>query len=692
MNVKLLAILVCLMLFFSFAGKISSLSLKKKSIEYNPFNPEFTHTVLGEVFVKSSDVPCKYLHQALKQLYAQELYPFYYILYLFDKNNNSNDRKNELGVTESPTIVFDGGYEQISLVLNNTEEWLNKLNESFFGCGGRDVKDIDLSLDVEWLGAVNPSPPDGETSVRIESCIIATVTEMKIDVEVTNNEESEYDGHLHVQITENESEWWDDKFGNPYTHEFKDYAYNNDVTLSADETFSGTIYWDGCDYNDGDYPPRYFDHIIQDNILVIASVFDNDNNEYIDDVVGVHTGGFHAGAFYDPKTFDIYFGETNPPPKVLSNGTRIIYCPAGDLNWSTTYYWKVDVINNLDEIIPGEVWSFTTRGNSPPNTPTPVFPTGGAENISICFSTLEWNCSDPDGDNLTYDIYFGESNNPPLVENNWSGNSYDLTPHGQNFEFNKTYYWKIVAWDPYGESATGGIWEFRTEKNLPPNPAYNPRPPNGANRVPVNVVLYWNGSDPNLCDTLTYDVYFGLYEPPSIQSHNQSKSEYDPYGPNGDLQINEIYYWKIVTWDKSGDKSESPTWTFSTDPPCVPPPPEIDGPTQGESGVIYEFNFVSHYFDNSSIIYEIEWGDGKMIEYGPYEYGEVITLNHSWDTRGTFIIKARTKDEYGVYSHWSYHEIVIPRGRNVVYIFDLLSLLYNRFPILLKFLYYFKVI
>ncbi|KYK29537.1 hypothetical protein AYK20_05185 [Thermoplasmatales archaeon SG8-52-1] len=681
MKKKLVAIFVCFFISFSFVGTISSISLKKKSIDYNSINLDFTHTILGEFFTINACVPSKYSHQALKELYAEGYHPFYYITYIYDKNNNSKMRRNELNVVGSPTTKFDGGYETV-VGGESVEGEKTRFNDSILDCGARTVNDIDLNLNVEWLGAVNPSPPDGETFSGIEACITANVTEMRIDVEVTNNEASEYDGHLHIQVTENESEWWDDKFGNPYSHEFKDYAYNDDVTISPGETFSETIYWDGCDYNDADGPPRYFDHIIQDNILVIASVFDKDNNKYVDDVVGVHTGGYHAGVFYDPKTCDIYFGDTYPPPKVLSNGTRIIYCPPGDLNWSTTYYWKVDVINNLGEIISGEVWSFTTRGNSPPNEPTPVFPPDGAENISICFSAIEWNCSDPDGDDLTYDIYFGDSNPPPMIESNWSGNTYDPQPYGQNFEFNKNYYWKIVAWDPYGESATGGIWEFKTEKNVPPNPACKPRPPDGADRVPVNVILYWNGSDPNLCDNLKYDVYFGLYDPPIIKEQNQSETTYDPNGPNGDLKLNETYYWKIVTWDRSGERSESPVWTFSTDPIYMPPPPDIDGPNRGKPGILYEFQFMSANSDNESIKYKIKWGDGNINETDYHEPNKPIKLSHKWHSKGIYIIQARVITSYGSESRWAEHEIIIPRSKEIKNLHNLLSLFLYRYPML----------
>ena len=73
-------------------------------------------------------------------------------------------------------------------------------------------------------------------------------------------------------------------------------------------------------------------------------------------------------------------------------------------------------------------------------------------------STLSWSCSDPDGDPLTYDVYFGTTSNPPLVGSNQSNTNYDP---GQ-LDNNTTYYWKIVAKDNQGGFTTGPVWSFST--------------------------------------------------------------------------------------------------------------------------------------------------------------------------------------------------------------------------------------
>ena len=201
----------------------------------------------------------------------------------------------------------------------------------------------------------------------------------------------------------------------------------------------------------------------------------------------------------------------------------------------------------------------TGGGNNPPNFPSNPNPANGAINQSVSL-TLTWSCSDPDGDPLTYDVYFGSNNNPPLASGNQSNTSFNP---GQ-LNANTTYYWKIVAKDDQGASASGSVWNFSTETggggNNPPNPPSNPNPINGAIDQSINLVMTWSCTDPD-GDPLTYDVYFGTSNNPPLVSSNQSNTSYNP----GQLIISTTYYWKIVGKDNQGATTSGPIWSFSTE-------------------------------------------------------------------------------------------------------------------------------
>jgi hypothetical protein len=104
--------------------------------------------------------------------------------------------------------------------------------------------------------------------------------------------------------------------------------------------------------------------------------------------------------------------------------------------------------------------------NNPPYEPSNPHPIDGSIRVPINV-VLHWTGGDPDlGDIVTYDVYFGDSipiNN--LVSNNQSETCYELT----ELELNKTYFWRIVAWDNNGASTSGLNWGFTTGINLPPN-------------------------------------------------------------------------------------------------------------------------------------------------------------------------------------------------------------------------------
>ena len=96
--------------------------------------------------------------------------------------------------------------------------------------------------------------------------------------------------------------------------------------------------------------------------------------------------------------------------------------------------------------------------NQPPDQPSSPYPEDGAENQSIEVE-LSWTCTDPEGDPLTYDIYFGTEATPPQV----AAGQTELTYDPGTLESHIEYFWKIVAHDDHSNTTEGPVWSFITE-------------------------------------------------------------------------------------------------------------------------------------------------------------------------------------------------------------------------------------
>jgi uncharacterized protein (TIGR02145 family) len=95
--------------------------------------------------------------------------------------------------------------------------------------------------------------------------------------------------------------------------------------------------------------------------------------------------------------------------------------------------------------------------------------------------------------------------------------------------------------------------------NAPSQPS-NPSPANYAIDTDTSITLSWSCSDPN-DDPLTYDIYFGVDNPPSnhiITNHGDTT-----YALNA-LNATATYYWKVVARDIRGDSTIGPIWRFTT--------------------------------------------------------------------------------------------------------------------------------
>lgn len=187
------------------------------------------------------------------------------------------------------------------------------------------------------------------------------------------------------------------------------------------------------------------------------------------------TGGDPDG---DPVLYDVYFGTSSPPPLIAGDYENNSY-ELPTLMYETTYYWQI-VAKDYEYSTPGTVWSFSTKAqeptNDPPYEPNNPTPENNATGIALDV-TLSWTGGDPNGDSVSYDVYFGATSPPPLIESDWADTSYELP----TLAYDTMYYWQIVAKD-YEFSTPGQIWHFTTQTAVTATPP--PSPPPTATQVP----------------------------------------------------------------------------------------------------------------------------------------------------------------------------------------------------------------
>ncbi|HET6349647.1 MAG TPA: FlgD immunoglobulin-like domain containing protein [Candidatus Krumholzibacteria bacterium] len=268
--------------------------------------------------------------------------------------------------------------------------------------------------------------------------------------------------------------------------------------------------------------------------------------------------GFHEGL-----TYDVYFGTTGIPPLVASGQTALSYDP-GPLSQGTTYRWQIITRQNSVSY-PGPLWTFSTTGSGP-QTPANPSPANGAVNVTPV-PMLTWTASDPNGQPLTFDVYFGQQYPPPLVATDVPVNSY--APG--TLALNTVYRWRIVTKDSSGLIYAGTSWTFTTGDGGPLPPT-NPSPSDGATGVSATPTLTWTATHSQGLP-MTFDVYFGTESAPPLVASNLAVASFQP----GTL-ADGVYHWSVVARDEQNREASSLVWSFATGsvgnaPPSVPSNP-----------------------------------------------------------------------------------------------------------------------
>jgi len=292
--------------------------------------------------------------------------------------------------------------------------------------------------------------------------------------------------------------------------------------------------------------------------------------------------------------------------------------------------------------------SIEPEPNTPPNTPSNPSPTDTATNV-LLNTQLNWTSGDPDGNTITYDIYFGTTTSPSKVKNNQSNLSY--APG--TLTYNTIYYWKIVAWDSYNASAEGPLWHFKTASqsgnggggsgdSTPPEPQNKKPIANASAGKPyqgfVNSAILFNGSRSSDPDG-NITKWFWIFDD---ATNGIGKTVTHTYSKVGTYNVT-----LTVTDNKGATNADITTCTI-IQPNRPPTKPIITGPINGTTNTSYDFTAISTDADNDTIRYSFIWGDITSYINGSkfLPSNTSFTCSHRWTTPGQYNITVTATDNH----------------------------------------------
>ena len=210
-----------------------------------------------------------------------------------------------------------------------------------------------------------------------------------------------------------------------------------------------------------------------------------------------------------------------------------------------------------------------------------------------------------------------------------------------------------------------------------------PLPPkiNGTIHAKVGIPhdYIFNAIDPD-GDDVRYLIEWGdgNHETTGLNSSGTNVTVSHTWGSEG------IYTITAYAEDMWGAMSPESQLEISVELNNAPLLPGISGKSSGKAGVSYDYIFNAIDPDGDDIRYFIDWGDGNSVTTGLNLSGTNVTVSHTWSSTGTYVIKAKAQDEYGLDGPEATLSVTMPKNKAINYAF--LDFLYQKFPLIAKIL------
>jgi N-acetylmuramoyl-L-alanine amidase CwlA len=316
-----------------------------------------------------------------------------------------------------------------------------------------------------------------------------------------------------------------------------------------------------------------------------------------------------------------------------------IRCEITDLNYNTTYYWRVKVTDGLESSEWSDTWNFTTIVK-----PSLYLP---SNNATGQYTDRSLRCYDEDYntdfDNYEFEIDTSSNFDSPLYHTSHGTSSTSGYIYKSNFDllYGTKYYWRARVRNTNDTSEWSDTWNFTTivkpSLYLPSNNATG------------------QYTDRSLrCYDEDYNTDFDNYEfeidtssnfdsPLYHTSHGTSSTSGYIYKSNFDLLYGTKYYWRARVRNTNDTSEWSDTWNFTTivKPSLYLPSNNATGQYTDRSLRCYDEDYNTD-FDN----YEFEIDTSSNFDSPLYH------TSHGTSSSSGYIYKSNSDLLYGQKYYW----------------------------------------
>jgi hypothetical protein len=294
--------------------------------------------------------------------------------------------------------------------------------------------------------------------------------------------------------------------------------------------------------------------------------------------------------------------------------------------------------------------------NEPPDEPNrPTGPTSGRAGPKYTYCASGGD--DPDGHQVKYGFDWNGDGTVDDWTNFVASGEQACIDHG--FSSGGTYHIKAKTQDEKGGTSD---WSPELTVEMDPNDAPDtPGTPSGENdgTVGISYTYTTNTVSDDEGDLILYQFDWGDGEKSEWKQNPEASHKWTSKGNfNVKARAKDEYG---ATGDWSG---ELPVFMDNTEPVK---PDSPTGPSEIGKGKEGTFKATTTDPEGHKILYKFDWGDGSQSQWvGPFASGAEGSAKHKWTSKGSFSIKVKAKDEYGMETEWSDPmPITVPKVRTV---------------------------